>query len=187
MERLKQDFIVALRRLRATPGFALAAILTLALGIGANTAIFTAVNALVLRTIPVDHPEQLFAINTKILKNDFPVQSYPNYVDTRDRSASVADIAAYRLDPMNVSRGGENSRAWGYLVTGNYFDMLGVNAGRGRMLHREDDVTRGGHPVAVISYAYWQRRFAADPGAVGSRIKLNGMDYTVVGVTPRDF
>lgn len=188
MDRLKQDFIVAFRRLRATPGFALAAILTLALGIGANTAIFTAVNAVVLRALPVNRPEELFALNTKLFKNDFPVVSYPNYLDIRDRSTNVASgLAAYRIDPINFSRGGDNSRAWGYLVTGNYFDMLGVNAARGRVFHREDDISRGGHPIAVITYAFWQRRFGGDPAAVGARVKLNGLDYTIVGVTPPGF
>ncbi len=188
MDRLKQDLIVAFRRLRATPGFALAAILTLALGIGANTAIFTAVNAIVLRTIPVPHPEELFALNSKVLKTDFPVLSYPNYVDTRDRIKDVAQgLASYRIDPINFSRGGENSRIWGYLVTGNYFDMLGVTPFAGRVLHREDDSTRGGNPVAVITYAFWQRRFGGSKDALGAVVKLNGMDYTIVGVTPRDF
>jgi predicted permease len=188
MDRLKQDLLVAFRRLRATPGFALAAILTLALGIGANTAIFTAVNAVVLRTVPVPHPEQLFTINTVLLKTEFPVQSYPNYLDTRDRAANVASLAAYRIDEMNFSRApGDNSRAWGYLVTGNYFDMLGVVPARGRLLHHDDDVTRGGHPVAVITYSFWQGRFNGDPSAIGGKIKLNGMDYTVVGVTPAEF
>src|SRR3974390_2352231 len=123
MERTRRDIVVALRRLRASPWFTIAAVVTLALGIGANTAIFTAVNAVVFRTLPVHHPEELFAVNTQTFQTEFPVQSFPNYRDTRDRSANVlAGLAAYRLVPMNISRGGENSRVWGYLVTGNYFD-----------------------------------------------------------------
>jgi len=189
MDRLKQDLIVAVRRLRSSPGFTIAAIVTLALGIGANAAIFTAVNAVMFRALPVDHPEQLVALNTQTFKTEFPVQSFPNYVDTRDRSTNIlAGLAAYRIDTINFSRGGgDNSRAWGYLVTGNYFDMLGVGPSRGRVLHRDDDVTRGGHPVAVLGYAFWQRRFNEDPNAVGSRVKLNGLDYTIVGVAPAGF
>ena len=189
MDRLKQDLTVALRRLRSSPGFTLAAIVTLALGIGANTAIFTAVNAVVFQTLPVDHPEELFAVNSLTFKTELPVLSFPNYRDARDRTRdALAGLAAYRVDPINFSRAaGDNSRCWGYLVTGNYFDMLGVKAARGRALHPEDDVNRGGHPVAVISHAFWQRRFNGDAQAIGSHVKLNGMDYTIIGVAPERF
>ena len=189
MDRLRQDLTLALRRLRSSPGFTLAAIVTLALGIGANTAIFTAVNAVVFQTLPVEHPEELFTVNSLAFKTEFPVLSFPNYRDARDRSRNfLAGLAAYRVDPIHFSRGsGDNSRCWGYLVTGNYFDMLGVKAARGRVLHPEDDVNRGAHPVAVISYAFWQKRFNSDAQAVGSHVKLNGLDYTVVGVAPEPF
>jgi len=189
MDRLKQDLILAFRRLRSSFGFTLAAIVTLALGIGANTTIFTAVNTVVFRSLPVDHPDQLFSVNTKTYKAEFPVQSFPNYRDTRDRSTNVvAGLASYRIDPINFSRGGgDNSLAWGYLVTGNYFDLLGVAPQRGRLLHSSDDITRNGHPIAVITDAFWKRRFGGDPSAVGSRVKLNGLDYTIVGIAPPQF
>ena len=189
MDRLKQDLILAFRRLRSSFGFTLAAIVTLALGIGANTTIFTAVNTVVFRSLPVDHPDQLFSVNTKTYKTEFPVQSFPNYRDTRDRSTNVvAGLASYRIDPINFSRGGgDNSLAWGYLVTGNYFDLLGVAPQRGRLLHSSDDITRNGHPIAVITDAFWKRRFGGDPSAVGSRVKLNGLDYTIVGIAPPQF
>ena len=188
MGRLRQDLIVTLRRLRSSPGFTLAAIITLALGIGANAAIFTAVNALVFRPLPVERPSELVSINTRSAKTEFPVQSYPNYLDLRDRNNVLSGLAAYRPTPINFSRGESNgSRMWAYEITGNYFDMLGVKALAGRVLHREDDVTRGGHPVTVITYACWQRQFGGDRSIVGQRIKLNGLDYTVVGVTPRGF
>src|SRR5579883_1896724 len=114
MDRLKQDLIVAFRRLRSTPGFTLAAIVTLALGIGANATIFTAVNTIVFRALPVDHPEQLFSVNTQTFKTELPVMSYPNYRDARDRLGDVVSgLAAYRIDSINFSRGdGNNSRAW---------------------------------------------------------------------------
>ena len=189
MDRLKQDLILAFRRLRSSFGFTIAAIVTLALGIGANTTIFTAVNTVVFRSLPVDHPDQLFSVNTKTYKTEFPVQSFPNYRDTRDRSTNVvAGLASYRIDPINFSRGGgDNSLAWGYLVTGNYFDLLGVAPQRGRLLHSSDDITRNGHPIAVITDAFWKRRFGGDPSAVGSRVKLNGLDYTIVGIAPPQF
>ncbi len=188
MDRLRQDLAVTFRRLRSSPGFTVAAIVTLALGIGANTAIFTAVNALVFRPLPVAHPNELVSLNTRAGKDEFPVQSYPNYIDLRDRNTVLAGLAGYRMAPINFSRGESNgARIWSYEVTGNYFDILGVKPLAGRVLHREDDVTRRGHPVAVITYACWQKRFGADPGIIGQRIKLNGLDYTIVGVTPKGF
>ena len=166
----------------------MAAVVTLALGIGANTTIFSAVNALVLRPLHVERPDELVSMNTRAGKNEMPVQSYPNYLDYRDRNNTFAGIAGYRMTPLSVSRGnGRNGRMWAYEVTGNYFNMLGVNALRGRVFRADDDRTRGGNPVAVISYGCWLRRFGGDAEAVGEKIKINGMDYTVVGVAPRDF
>jgi predicted permease len=188
MDRLRQDLIVALRRLRKTPGFTLAAILTLALGIGANTAIFTVVNGLLFRPLPVERPNELVFLNMRGNNTEFPTQSYPDYLDLRDRNTVVSDLAGYRFSPIGFSRGdSNNARLWAYEVTGNYFDMLGVSALRGRVLHHEDDVTRGGHPVAVITYACWQTYFAGDPDVVGKQMQINGMNYTVVGIAPRAF
>jgi predicted permease len=188
MDRLRQDFLVAIRRLRSSPWFTLAAIVTLALGIGANTTVFSAVNALVFRSLAVDRPDELQAINTRMGKHEFPAQSYLNYVDFRDRNSVLSGLIAYRPQPVNFSLGGgNNARMWGYEVSGNYFDVLGVRAARGRMLTADDDRVRGGHPVAVISWACWQSRFAADPEISGRTIKLNGMDYKVLGVAPREF
>ena len=188
MTRLRQDLIVSVRRLRKSPGFTMAAILTLALGIGANTAVFTAINAIVFRPLPVDHPDRLVFLNLKSFQTEVPTESYPNYLDYRDRNRVLSGLAAYRIAPVSLSiGGGNNARIWSYLVTGNYFDVLGVGAARGRTLRAEDDRTRGGHPVAVLGYACWQRRFNGDPEIAGKRIKLNGLDYTVVGVAPRGF
>ena len=189
MDQLRRDLIVSLRRLRSSPGFTFSAILTLALGIGANTAIFTAVNALIFRPIPaVERPKELVALNSRLLKTEFPVTSYPDYLDFRDRNNVLAGLAGYHLADASFSQGdSNNTRAWTYEVTGNYFDLLGVTPLRGRLLHHDDDVSRGGHPVAVITASFWQRRFAGDPGIVGRKIKLNGMDYTIVGVTPPGF
>ncbi len=188
MGRLCQDLIVSLRRLRRSPGFTIAAIVTLALGIGANTTIFTAVNAIIFRPLPVERPNELVFLNLKHGTNEFPTQSFPNYIDFRDRNNVLSGLICYRVAPVNLSLGdGNNARLWGYLVTGNYFDVLGVGALRGRVLHPDDDRKRGGHPVAVISFASWQRRLGGDPEVIGKTIKLNGLDYTIVGVAPQGF
>jgi len=188
MDRLRKDLVVAVRRLRSSPGFTIAAIVTLALGIGANATVFTAVNAIVFRSLAVDRPDELVSLNTRMGKQEYPVQSYPNYFDLRDRNNVLSGLAGYRPVPANFSRGdGNNARMWGYEVTGNYFDVLGVRAMIGRVLHAEDDRARGGDPFVVITYVCWQRRFAGDPGIAGKIVKLNGMDYTVLGVTPREF
>ena len=187
MDRLKQDLIVAFRRLRQSPGFTAAAILTLALGIGANTTIFTAVNTLVFRPLPVEKPSELVFLNTAG-KIEIPTMSYPNYRDFRDRNDVLAELMVYRISPISFSRGGGNNvRSWGYLVSGNYFDGLGVDALLGRVLHPDDDRKKGGHPVVVLGYGFWKKRFAGDAGVVGNTVKLNGLDYTIVGVTRPGF
>ncbi len=188
MDRLLQDLIVTFRRLRSSPGFTFAAILTLALGIGANTTIFSLVNAIVFRSLGVEHQNELAFFNMHTAKAEFPALSYPDFQDYRKRNTVFTDMSLYRIAPMNLSRGGgENSRLWGYLVSGTYFQMLGVNAIRGRVLNPDDDVKRGGHPVAVISYNCWQRRFAGDPDIAGKKVKVNGMDFIILGVTPAGF
>src|ERR1700723_1304708 len=119
MDRLRQDFLVAIRRLRSSPGFTLAAVVTLALGIGANTTIFSAVNALVFRSLAVDRPNELVSVNTRMGKSGVPVQSYPNYIDFRDRNTVLSGLAIYRPQPVNFSLGaGNNVRMWGYEVSG---------------------------------------------------------------------
>src|ERR1017187_5771470 len=127
MDRLFQDLIVSFRRLRSSPGFTVAAILTLALGIGANTTIFSLVNAVVFRPFGVERQNELVFFNMKTAKAEYPAVSYPDYKDYRDRNNVLTGLAMYRIAPVNLSRGGgENSRVWGYLVTGNYFNLLGV-------------------------------------------------------------
>ncbi len=188
MDRLFRDLIVSFRRLRSSPGFTVAAILTLALGIGANTTIFSLVNAIVFRPLGVQHQNELAFFNMRTSKAEFPALSYPDFKDYRERNTVFTDMSLYRIAPMNMSRGGGvNSRLWGYEVTGNYFAMLGVNAIRGRVLRAEDDAKKGGSPFAVISYNCWQRRFAADPDIAGKKVKVNGLDFTILGVTPAGF
>ena len=188
MGALILDLRFALRRLRHSPGFTAAGVITLALGIGANTTIFTALNAIVFRALPVARPDELGAINTRTAKAEFPVQSLPNYRDFRDRNNVFSGLITYAPAQVSFSRGGgKNALVWGYVVSGNYFDVLGVGASIGRVLNPEDDRNRLGHPVAVISYGCWQRRFGGDPEVTGKNVKLNGLDYRIAGVAPAGF
>src|SRR5271169_6211220 len=154
---LRHNLTFAFRRLRSSPGFTGAAILTLALGIGANTTIFSLVNAVVFRPFGVERQSELVSFNMRTSKAQFPTLSYPDYKDYRDRNTVLSGLATYRFVAMNLSRSGAgNLRLWGYEVSGNYFDMLGVAPIRGRVLHPDDDVKRGGHPLAVLSFNCWQ-------------------------------
>jgi predicted permease len=185
---LRHNLTFAFRRLRLSPGFTAAAIVTLALGIGANTTIFSLVNAVVFRPFGVQRQNELVSFNMHASKDEFPTLSYPDYKDYRDRNTVLSGLAMYRTIPMNMSRTGNgNVRLWGYEVSGNYFDMLGVPAISGRVLHAGDDVKRGGHPVAVISYSCWRARFGGAPDIAGQSVKIGGLDYTIVGVTPAAF
>src|SRR5215472_2040524 len=188
MGTLLKDIRYAARLLLKRPGFTLIAILTLALGIGANTAIFTLINAALLRPLPVSHPEQLVEVfGTLQNGSQETIQSYLNYKDYRDRSQTLQSMLAYRFAPMSLSHGASSERVWGFLVSGNYFDVLGVKPILGRTFAPEEDQTVGSHPVAVMSYACWQGRFASDQNIAGSHVLLNGVNFTVIGVTPKDF
>ncbi len=177
-----QDLRLALRRLAKTPAFTAVTILTLALAIGANTTTFSALNRFLLRPLPVDRPKELFNVGTTSI-----TQSYPDYVDLRDRNRTLSGLVAYRIAPVALSQGGKNSHLWGNEATGNYFDLLGVHAFLGRTFTQEDDQRSSPHAVIVLSYAAWQDRFGADPNIVGKSAKLNGLNYNIVGVAPKGF
>ena len=184
LEALLQDLRYGLRMLRKTPGFTAVAVLTLALGIGVNTAIFSVVNALVLRPLPVERPKEL-----AFLENAHygPGQSFPNYKDLRDRNQTFVGLIGYRIAPMELETNRGAERIWGYLATGNYFDILGVEPALGRFFNKNDDLHPGASPYAVLSYAAWQSRFGADPAIVGKTIRLNRLLYSVIGVAPPEF
>jgi predicted permease len=185
MQKLWQDLRYGARILLKKPGFTLIAVITLALGIGANTAIFSLVNTALMRPLPVERPEQLVSLNNVAL--NLPVISYPNYRDFRDRNKSFSGMLAYRYAPLGLSVNGVNERVWGYLATGAYFDVLGVKPALGRFFTPEDDKAPGAHPVAVITYDCWQKRFAGDPQVVGKTVIINGRNFTIVGVAPQGF
>lgn len=188
MYQIIQDIRFAIRRLRKTPTFALIAIISLALGIGANASIFSLVNTALLRPLPVDKPEELRIIYGTIQQGKVDtIFSYLNYKDFRDRGKNVIDIAAYRFVPLSMNHQGQNKRLWGYLVSGNYFDMLGIKPIRGRWFSPEEDLTPGSHPVVVISYSCWQTKFGADPQIIDKQILINGNKYTVIGIAPKNF
>ena len=168
-------------RSRHTPLFTAVAIVTLALGIGANTTIFTFVENILLRSLPVHDPQTLVALNW----GDTISMSYPNYVDLRDGNTAFSNLAAYRFVPLSISiHTRDNVRVWGYETTGNYFEMLGVQPLLGRFFGPADDDKPGAHPVLVISHRLWQSRFNADPNIVGRAVKINGFPFTIVGVAP---
>jgi macrolide transport system ATP-binding/permease protein len=187
IETLIQDTRYGFRRLIKNPGVTIIAVLSLALGIGANTAIFSLVNTALLRPLPVEKPEQLVSLSNLSENRVFPTFSYPNYKDFRDRNDAFDGLIAYRFAPLSVSHDGVNERLWGYIVTGNYFEVLGVKAFMGRVISTDDDRLPGAHPVAVLSYEGWQRRFNSDPSAVGKSLIVNGRSFTIIGVAPRGF
>jgi predicted permease len=179
-----REFRFALRRLAKTPGFSAVTVATLALAIGANTTTFSALNHFLLRPLPVERPKELVSLNTR---SGGSTQSYPGYLDFRDRNRSLAGLIAYRIAPVGLNQGTKNAHIWGFEATGNYFDVLGVHAILGRMFTPEDDRRGSPNAVIVISYTSWQTRFASDPAIVGKTAKLNGLDYTIVGVAPKGF
>ena len=188
MGSLLKDIRFAFRRLLKSPGFTLTAVASLALGVGANTAIFSLVNTALLRPLPARQPERLVSLAVSGEGGSMLAFSYPAYRDFRERSGETLDgLFATRLAPMSLSRGGDNQRIWGYLVTGNYFDVLGVAAARGRTLQPEDDAAPLASPVAVISHASWRHRFGSDPDIVGRELVVNGRPFRVVGVAPEGF
>jgi predicted permease len=199
LESVVRDFRYAIRSLRKHPAFTLTVVATLALGIGANSAIFTLVDALMLRPLPVSHPENLVIVGDPAAVNQAwsgsPVTDYvsfPLYEDVRARNTVLTDLYANGQDGgIDVKIGGgddgtvEHPRA--RFVTGNFFSVLGVSAYAGRTFTADEDRTPGEDPVAVITYDYWQRRFSGSGAAIGSVMRVNGVPITIVGVTGRGF
>jgi predicted permease len=178
------DLRYAARTFRRSPGFAVVAIVSLALGIGANVLVFTVVDALVLAPLPIADPERVVFVQGK---GSFVSHSFPAYRDLRDRAEGFEGLVGTRISPMDVDAGTGSSRAWGYLATGNYFDVLGLHPALGRLFHPADDRVPGGSPFAVLSFEYWRSRFAGDPGVVGRTVRINRLPYTILGVAPKGF
>src|SRR5215475_13185005 len=191
IETLWRDLRYGLQALRRNPGFTSVAVLSLALGIGANTAIFSLMDAVLLKMLPVKNPEQLFFLERQgIPKNDKEESglSYVFFEQLRARREAIAGVCAFTASwRVNVVVDGQAEVAQAQRVSGGFFATLGVGALLGRTLTEDDDKIPGGHPLAVISYRYWQRRFARDPAIVGKSVAVNGHPFTIIGVTPPDF
>lgn len=198
VENVFSDLRYAVRQLRRAPGFAVVAILTLALGIGANTAIFTLIHAVLLQSLPVERPEQLYSLSdgtargeTGALQGKFLLYSYPLYRELRDNTPEFQQLAAYESligNAMSVRRPNQllPDKHFTELVSGNYFSMLGVHALLGRTINSSDD-QRNAAPVAVMSYQVWQNGFHADPQIVGQTLYIDGHPIAVIGVMPQGF
>ena len=184
MDTFLQDLSYAVRRLARAPGFTLAAVVTLALGIGANSAIFTVVNAVLLRPLPYPHPEQLVGVfhqmrGTSGLDNMSP----PNYLDLRAKSHTLADVAASSDEGITLTGAGAPVRLRGSFVSANFFDVLGVRPILGRSFRAEENEP-GKDNVVLLSHGLWVQRFGGDSNIIGKTIRLDGVAHTVVGVTP---
>ena len=204
VETLAQDVRYGLRMMRRSPAFTVVAVLSLGLGIGANTAIFSLINAVMLKMLPVKNPEQLVVMNwtarqwpdighngTTWGKPPGPFSgsslSYPAFQQLRTQNQVLSDLFGFAdLEQANVNVGGQAEIATGQLVSGNYFSGLGVQAIAGRTFSDADDQA-GAAPVAVISFRYWNRRFGMDPSAIGKPASVNGVPFVIIGVTPREF
>jgi putative ABC transport system permease protein len=188
IDQLGRDLRYAVRTLVKQPGFSLVIVLTLALGIGANTAIFSLIDALMLQRLPVQKPQELLLLSMQPTDSREPGQSFSYAIvkglaEHREIFTGVAGFSAY---PLNVGPAGAVTRRSGAVVTGQYYSTLGLNPVAGRLLAPEDDQP-GAPPVAVLSYGYWEREFARNPSAIGQTVSLNGLPVAIVGVSPRGF
>src|SRR5437762_948687 len=191
MDNLLKDIRYGTRMLLKQPAFALISVLTIALGIGANTAIFSVVNAVLLRPLPYRQPERLVKVlqsNTNPGKTAMPsLWSYPRFEALRDHNESFSQVAAYCKRAFNLTGTQEPERLQAEFVSADYFPLLGIEAAIGRTFLREEDRMPGANAVAAVSYGFWQRRLGGDPDAVGKIIELDKHQLTIVGVLPRGF
>jgi predicted permease len=192
MTSLWPDLRLAVRGLRRSPLFAAVAILSLALGIGANTAIFTLIDQILLRKLPVKNPEELVMLfqlgNHNGSNMGGRMHSYPIYQDYQQKAQPLSQVICRRLVAASVAIDNQTERVSAEMVSGNYFDMLGVGPAAGRVLHSaDDDQVYNGHPVVVLSHDYWVSRFARSPGVIGKKIQINNYPMTIVGVSAAGF
>lgn len=181
MRILWQDLRYGARMLARSKGFTAAALISIVLGVGVNTTIFSFVNAALFRPLPAPRPAELVRLW------DGQSCSYPDYVAYRDETGVFSGLAAYAQRPMSLTSGDETERVWGEIVSGNYFDVLATPPAQGRAFLPEEDSTPGTHPVVIISDHLWKRRFNSDPGLIGKSILISNQSFTVVGITAEDF
>lgn len=188
MRALLQDLRYAFRKLRHSPGFALTAIVTLALGIGANVVVFSVLNALLLRPMNFPDAKRVYSLQHPHEDGIIAIaNSYPDYRDLRDRNTTFSALAMARLAHIGLETANGPQAVWGNEVSGNYFDMLGVQPYLGRFIHPSDDTAPGASAYVVLSYNCWRDKFGGDKGVVGRTIHLNKVPYTVLGVAPKGF
>jgi predicted permease len=180
-----QDIRYSIRVLRKSPGFTIAAVLTLALAIGANALVFAVLNALLLRPLNVPQAQSLYAVERGVFKQQD--NSYPDYLDLRDRTRTFDGLTGYILAPVGLDTGNNPVQAWGYEVTGNYFDALKIQPYLGRFFHVADEHGPNSAPYLVISYAYWHSHFQDDRSVVGRLVQVNKHPFTILGVAPAEF
>ena len=185
MQTLWQDLRFGFRLLKKNPGFTVVAVLTLALAIGANAVVFGVLDALTVRPLNVAQPESLYLIEHGSDRKT--TQSYPDYLDLRDRNRSFENLAAFAFDEAGLDTGGNPSRVWFYRVSGNYFDTLGLRPYLGRLIHPSDEHGPNSAPYIVLTYAYWHSHFQEDRGVVGRVVQLNKNPFTIIGVAPPGF
>ncbi|MGH9793330.1 MAG: ABC transporter permease [Candidatus Acidiferrales bacterium] len=192
MDILWQDIRYGFRSLAKSPAFSLVVVLTLALGIGANTAVFSVINSLLLRPLPLPNPEQLAVVAITHDGNLDPHSlSYPDYLDYRANTDAFSDMAGYLVGFVGLSDGQRAERATVCFVTSNYFSMLGVEPSReapgSRLIRPGEGDAPGTEPILVLGHSYWQKRFGADPSIVGKSVRINGQAFTIIGVVPSTF
>lgn len=186
---MNADLRIALRQLRKSPGFAVTAVLTLALAIGANAVVFSVLNALVLRPLNVPRGERLYMLQRSFERGSTPSQSYLDYADLRDRNHSFESLMSYDIvGAVGLNTGnGRPTVAWPYMVSANYFDSLGIQPYLGRLIHSSDEHGKNSVPYIVLSYSYWRTQFNRDRSVVGRVVEINKNPYTIMGVAPPDF
>ncbi|HTG85673.1 MAG TPA: ABC transporter permease, partial [Pyrinomonadaceae bacterium] len=187
MESILTDLRYGAKMLWKSKGVTLVAVVSLAVGIGANSVIFSLVNSILLRPRPVSHPEQLVELFVGEPNHPYETTSYPSYLELRDRNEVLSGLAAYGIQQFNLGHANEVEQIWGEAVSGNYFDVLGVAAHKGRTFSAEEDLVPGRNPVAVIGYSLWQRRFNSDSGVVGQTLTLNDQALTIIGIAPPQY
>jgi predicted permease len=185
IQTLLQDVRFSFRMLRKSPGFTIAAVLTLALAIGANAVVFGMLNGLLLRPLNVPQAQSLYAIQRG--SDTYILQSYPDYLDLRDRNRSFDGLAAYNITQAGLDTGQNPSSAWLFEVTGNYFDALGIQPYLGRFFHGSDEHGPNSAPYIVLSWAYWHTHFHDDRDVVGRTVQLTRHPFTILGVAPPQF
>jgi predicted permease len=181
---IRQDFVFALRQMRRSPGFAVTAVVTLALGIAANVIVFGVLEALVLRSLDVPHADRVMTLQPK---HRGPFVTYPEVRDVRDRNTVFSAVAAYEVQDFGLEAIGVTRPIWGCEVSGQYFEAVGIKPFLGRLLGRADDDHPGASEAAVISWPAWKSNFGSDPNVVGTTVRINKHPYTIVGVAPEGF